>query len=156
MYVTVGCILAMGAVSFILPLIATEAPATAEQDSLPPADPTRMTLSYVRSNQDGTLPERIVMHVVSPTEVHGAQLVAPCTEAAYVTAVFDPATQEATRLVGGRLTREGGQAPQAFITLVPDTRKLEIRVGDPASAPIETHDAPPAPWRIYDFDFGEF
>jgi hypothetical protein len=154
MYAALACILAMGAASFFLPLLATsDAPDQAEAP--PPMDPTGMTLSYIRSNQDGTLPERIVMHVVSPTEVHVAKMVAPCTDAAYVTAVFDPATQEATRLVGGRLTRQSSQNPQAFVTLT-GARKLEVRLGDPAGEPVEVHDAPLAPWRIYDFDFGEY
>jgi hypothetical protein len=128
---------------------ATPAAATAE-------NPIGTTLTYTRSNQDGTKPERILVHFVSPTEVHVAKMVAPCTDAAYVTAAFDPATKEATRLVGGRLTREGTQSPQAFLDLDPKTRKLTVRLGDPASQPVETHNAPPAPWRMYDFDLAEF
>jgi hypothetical protein len=128
---------------------ATPAAITAE-------NPVGTTLTYTRSNQDGTKPERILVHIVSPTELHVAKMVAPCTDAAYVTAVFDPATKEATRLVGGRLTRESTQSPQAWLDLDPKTRKLTVRLGDPSSAPVETHDAPPAPWRMYDFDLAEF
>jgi hypothetical protein len=129
-------------------------PATAET-AQPATLPNGATLSYIRSNRDGTLPEHINVHIVSPTEVHVTKMVSPCTDAAYVTATFDPATQEATRLVGGRLQKDGTQLPQAWLTLTPE-RRLEVRIGDPASAPDETHLAPPAPWRIYDFDLAEF
>jgi hypothetical protein len=33
---------------------------------------------------------------------------------------------------------------------------MEVRFGDPASEPAEKHTAPPAPWRMYDFDLAEF
>lgn len=155
-YFALGCLLAIALTSFVLPLLpASERTGLVEAEAAAP-DPTGMTLAYIRSNQDGSMPERIVMHVVSPTEVHVAKMVAPCTDAAYVTGVFDPATGEATTLVGGRLTREGTQNPQAFVTLAPETRKLEVRLGDPAAVPAEVHDAPMAPWRIYDFDLAEF
>ena len=154
--IALGCLLAMAVVSFALPLTPASSPPAVAQVAPPPRDPTGATLSYIRSNQDGTLPERVIVHVVSPTEVHVAKMVAPCTDAAYVTAVFDPATQEATRLVGGRLTRESTQSPQVFLDFTAATRTLDVRFGDPASAPVETHPAPPAPWRMYDFDLAEF
>jgi hypothetical protein len=119
-------------------------------------NPIGTTFSYTRSNHDGTKPEHIFVHTVSPTELHVAKMVDPCTDAAYVTAQFDPATKEATRLVGGRLTRNGKQDPQAYLDLDPRTRKLTVRLGDPSSQPVETHTAPPAPWRMYDFDLAEF
>jgi hypothetical protein len=135
---------------------AAEAPAPEPTAAAKPSTlPNGTTLTYTRSNQDGTLPETIVVHVLNTTQIHVAKMVDRCKDAAYVTAQFDPATQEATNLVGGRLQRDSTQLPQAFIE-VDAQRKLNVRVGDPASAPIETHDAPPAPWRIYDFDFAEF
>lgn len=155
-YAALGCMIVMAASSFALPLIATQKAASAAQPAAPPPDPTGTTLAYIRSNQDSTQPEFIFMHVVSPTEIHVAKMVSPCTDAAYVTAVFDPATREATQLIGGRLNREGGQMPQAWLTFLPATRKLEVRFGDPSSKPAEIHDAPPAPWRMYDFDLAEF
>lgn len=127
----------------------TSAPASAE-------NPIGTTLTYTRSNQDGTKPERILVHIVSLTELHVAKMVEACTDAAYVTATFDPATKEAARLVGGRLTRDGKQDPQAFLDFDTKTRKLAVRLGDPSSQPAETHNAPPAPWRMYDFDLAEF
>jgi hypothetical protein len=119
-------------------------------------NPIGTTLTYMRSNQDGTKPEHILVHIVSPTELRVAKMVDRCTDAAYVTATFDPATKEATRLVGGRLTRQSTQSPQAWLDLDPKTRKLTVRLGDPSSPPAETHDAPSAPWRMYDFDLAEF
>lgn len=121
-----------------------------------PAHPPGTTLHYTRSNQDGALAERVLVHVVSPTELAVAKMVAPCTDAALVTARFDPRTGEVTHLVGGRLQRDGTQLPQAFLTFDADARRLDVRMGDEASDPIESPDAPPAPWRMYDFDLAEF
>lgn len=155
--IALGCLLAMAAVSFALPLVPANTPqAIAQVAPAPAPDATGMTLSYIRSNQDGTLPERVIVHVVSPTEVHVAKMVSPCTDAAYVTAAFDPVSREAKRLVGGRLTRASTQNPQVFLDFTAATRTLDVRFGDPASAPVETHPAPPTPWRMYDFDLAEF
>lgn len=155
-YAALGCMIAMAALSFSLPLLASQQTSAAAEPAPPPYDPTGTTLAYIRSNQDGSEPEFIYMHAVSPTEVHVAKMVAPCTSAAYVTGVFDPATREANLLVGGRLNREGGQSPQVWLNFLPETRGMEVRFGDPASEPVEEHDAPIAPWRMYDFDLSEF
>lgn len=155
-YAALGCMIVMAAGSFALPLLAVQEKPQAAKAPPAPIDPTGTTLTYVRSNQDGTLPEFVYVHPVSPTEVHVAKMVAPCTDAAYVTGKFDPATHEAIQLIGGRLNREGGQTPQIWLDFIAATRKMEVRAGDPKSDPIETHDAPPAPWRMYDFDLAEF
>jgi hypothetical protein len=120
------------------------------------SNPDGTTLSYTRSNQDGTKPERVLVHIVSSTELHVAKMVETCTDAAYVTAVFDPRTREATELVGGRLTRDGKQDPQTQLSLDPKTRKLTVSLGEPLEPPTAILDAPPAPWRMYDFDLAEF
>lgn len=130
---------------------ATDA-ALAPQPALPPGT----TLHYTRSNQDGDLPERVLVHVVSPTELAVAKMVEPCTDAALVTARFDPRTGEVIRLVGGRLQRDATQSPQAFIDFDPQARRLDVRLGDEKSEPVETPAAPPSPWRMYDFDLAEF
>jgi hypothetical protein len=122
----------------------------------PGPNPPGTTLSYTRSNQDGTKPERVYVHVVSPMELHVAKMVKPCTDAAYVTAVFDPVFREVARMVGGRLKRDGTQDPQAFLDLDRNTRTFSVRFGDPESKPVETLAAPQAPWRMYDFDLAEF
>ena len=155
-YGALGCMIVMAAGSFALPLLAVQERTQKVEAPPAPIDPTGTTLSYIRSNQDGTLPEFVYVHVVSPTEVHVAKMVSPCTDAAYVTGLFDPTTHEATHLVGGRLNREGGQTPQVWLTFLPATRKMEVRF-NAADAPVaEAHDAPPAPWRMYDFDLAEF
>lgn len=119
-------------------------------------NPDGATLSYTRSNQDGTKPERVLVHIVSGTELHVAKMVERCTDAAYVTAKFDTDTGEASQLVGGRLKRDGTQEPQAWLDFDKATRKITVRLGDPKSKPSQTLAAPPGPWRMYDFDLAEF
>ena len=175
--IAITCFIALGALSFTLPLLAQEnlptfavppdGAYTPPPANAPPAEitdgqplsgenPIGTTLIYTRSNQDGAKLERVIVHIVSLAELHVAKMVAPCTDAAYVSAIIDPTTHETTRLTGGRLQRDGTQLPQAWLTFDPKTRKLAIRLGK-ADAPIsETHDAPPAPWRMYDFDLAEF
>ena len=155
-YGALGCMLVMAAGTFALPLLAVQENTQKVEAPPAPIDPTGTTLSYIRSNQDGTLPEFVYVHAVSPTEVHVAKMVSPCTDAAYVTGVFDPVTHEATQLVGGRLNRESGQTPQVWLTFLPETRKMEVRFGAPDATIEEEHVAPVAPWRMYDFDLAEF
>jgi hypothetical protein len=114
------------------------------------------TFFYTRSNQDGSKPERVTVHIARPNELHVAKSVSPCTDAAYVTATFDVSTREATRMVGGRLRRDLTQDPQAFLELDPASRRLLVRFGDPASPSPESFEAPVAPWRMYDFDLADF
>jgi hypothetical protein len=177
--IAVACFIALGALSFALPMLASAQPprptfpVPEDGPSTPPVvkpppivitdnqplsgeNPIGATLFYTRSNQDGSKPERIIVHIVSSTELHVAKMVAPCTDAAYVTAIIDPMSHETTRLVGGRLRRDGTQLPQAWLTFDPKTRKLTVRLGKPDAAVSETHDAPPAPWRMYDFDLAEY
>lgn len=151
-----SCFLVMAGFSFVLPLLSVEQRSVAASPAgPPPAHAIGTTLSYIRSNQSGTEPETVLIHIPAPNEIHVAKMVAACTDAAYVTAIVDPATNEATALVGGRLQRDGTQLPQAFLTLNP-ARKLIVRFGAADAAPAETPDAPPAPWRMYDFDLAEF
>ncbi len=162
---SVGCFIALALLSFLLPLAARENPATGSAGvvSIAPATyhPVGTTLSYIRSNQDGSLPERILVHVVGPRELHVAKMVDACKDAALVTANFSepasiPIATEATGLVGGRLQRDGTQLPQAWLDLVTgDKRTLNVHLGAADAEPI-VFDAPPAPWRVYDFDLAEF
>lgn len=114
------------------------------------------TLHYLRSNSDGSLPERVLVHIVSRSELAVAKMVAPCTSAALVTAQFDGATGEALRMTGGRLGRTGQQQPQAWLIFDPEERQLLVSFGGPDGAHAESLSAPPAPWRMYDFDLAEF
>ena len=163
--ISVGCFIALALLSFFLPLAAREEPNAAGADAALAAPatfhPTGTTLSYVRSNQDGSMPERILVHVVGPRELHVAKMVDACKDAAYVAATFGesaagPAAIEALGLVGGRLQRDATQLPQAWLDIATTpTRTLNVRLGDAKTEPV-VFDAPPAPWRMYDFDLAEF
>ncbi|RYZ06571.1 MAG: hypothetical protein EON61_13770 [Alphaproteobacteria bacterium] len=151
-----SCLLVMAGFSFVLPVLSVEHSATAEAPAgPPPIHAVGTTLRYIRSNQSGTEPETILVHIPAPNRIHVVKMVAPCTDAAYVTATVDPAANEVTELVGGRLQQDSAQLPQAFLTL-DASRKLIVRFGDATSEPAEMPDAPPAPWRMYDFDLAEF
>ncbi|MBK8837976.1 MAG: hypothetical protein IPO30_04560 [Hyphomonadaceae bacterium] len=154
LFAALACLLVMASLSFALPLLPADKTATATPPGPPPVHAVGTTLTYIRSNQNGSKPEHILIHIPAPNTLHVAKMVAPCTDAAYVTATLDPATGEATTLIGGRLQKDATQLPQAFLTLDP-ARKLAVRIGDPAADPAEAPDAPPAPWRMYDFDLAE-
>ena len=156
LFAALGCLITMALLSFALPVMTVQQSATAEAPAgPPPVHAVGTTLSYVRSNQSGTQPETILVHIPAAESIHVAKMAAACTDAAYVTAKVDPAAGEVTELVGGRLQRDSTQLPQAFLAL-DASRKLVLRLGDAAAEPLETPDAPPAPWRMYDFDLAEF
>lgn len=163
---SVGCFIAMAVLSFILPF-APQPAMPGEQSTAatapPPAQyhPVGTTLSYIRSNQDGSMPERIVVHIPNETELHVAKMVDACKDAAFVTARFGDRVAgavmtEAQGLVGGRLQRDGTQLPQAWLDLsAGPARTLNVRLGAIDAEPV-VFDAPPGPWRMYDFDMAEF
>jgi len=147
------------AVVFLLAACTTGSDSSREQPAKASAPPTGATLHYTRSNWDGSHPERILVHIASPTELAVAKMVGPCTDAALVTGEFDADTGEALWLTGGRLGRDGAQVPQLYLTPAHDAasgKRLDIRFGDPAGPVQFSLPAPPSPWRIYDFDFAEF
>lgn len=152
-----GCLLTMAIVSFALPLMAQEDKliATSSGPAITWEHDPGTTLSYVRSNQNGSKPERILVHVAAPDELHVAKMVAPCTDAAYVTAKFFRPGDAVSQLVGGRLQRDSSQLPQAWLD-AQAPGELLVRLGDPAAKPAETHAMPIKPWRMYDFDLAEF
>lgn len=122
-------------------------------DSRPAGD----ILHYVRSNTDGTMPESISVYQVSPTEVEVFKRVQPCTPAALVTARFDPASDEAVSLIGGRLSRDGRQAAFAWLNHDPDAGTIDVNFEGPDGVPVEMKQLPGSgPWRLYDFDFADF
>jgi hypothetical protein len=163
--ISVGCLIATAVLSFFLPVLPRQpAPgeAQAATSTLPPSTyhPVGTTLAYIRSNQDGSLPERIYVHIPNPGELHVAKMVDACKDAAFVIArigerAADPVTTELPGLVGGQLQRDATQAPQAWLDLNETSRTLAVRLGDPKAAPV-TFDAPSGPWRMYDFDLAEF
>lgn len=117
------------------------------------ADPVGRTATYVRSNQDGTMPERIYIHRESRARVAVSKQVDRCTNAAYVTAQFDLTRGEASQLVGGRLTRESTQ--DAFATFDANLNDRVITVDVPQANVHERLEQIPAPYRVYDFDLAD-
>ncbi len=116
-----------------------------------PAEPPEPVLHYVRSNSDGSEPERIVVHAASPTAIEVFKAKSRCTNAAYVTAELD-ASGQARRLVGGNVTRELTQ--QRFAWLNDENGQLVARLGAPDAPPQFT--VPVASrWVMYDFDFAD-
>ena len=165
--ISVGCLIATAALSFLLPVVPRQSESDAARASASAAPaaratyhPVGTTLAYIRSNQDGSKPERIFVHIPRPNELHVAKMVDACKDAAYVTARIGERTDDAVStempgLVGGRLQRDGTQLPQAWLDLAGAPRTLAVRLGAQNAAPV-TFDAPPAPWRMYDFDLAEF
>ena len=109
--------------------------------------------TYIRSDQDGSEVEEIVIRSPAPGEVHVLKMREPCTSAAYVTARLDPETGQAASLVGGRLRRDGGQLPQA--TLWRDRSGMLVATspsGEQLFEPVRVSDR----WMLYDFDFSDW
>lgn len=108
---------------------------------------------YVRSNQDGSLPERIYQYRASETRLEVGKMVSDCTNAAFVTAELDLARGQPRELVGGRLGRDLNQEAFAWLTYDPNARQLHARI---PRAEIDTRVAVDGePWIIYDFDLSE-
>lgn len=119
-----------------------------------PAADLRPVHHYRRTNGDGSEAEDIYVFVEAPGRVAVMKEKSPCTNAAYVTATIDPASGQATALVGGRLTRESTQLPFAWLTTTADGTRVQARIGSREAAP--THElAVTPPWRVYDFDFAD-
>jgi hypothetical protein len=110
------------------------------------------TWHYTRSNDDGSRPEAVHVHVPAQGEVAVMKAVERCTRAALVTARIDPASGQASELVGGQLGRDGRQ--QAFAWFKEDdTNQITARAALPEgelklATPVGTR-----PWHLYDFDF---
>lgn len=116
-----------------------------------PAPSVGRLYTYVRSNHDGSLPERIYMYRADETRLEVGKVVSRCGNAAFVTADLDLATNQARELVGGRIAADGSQAPFAWLTF--EDGALHARV--PAMqldvrTPVEH-----TPWRMYDFDLAD-
>ncbi|WP_017668932.1 hypothetical protein [Sandarakinorhabdus sp. AAP62] len=118
----------------------------------PAAGQVGRTWHYSRSNGDGSLAEAVHVHVPAAGQLAVMKAQARCTQAALVTARIDPATGQASELVGGQLRRDGGQ--QAFAWFREDgSGQLTARAALPEGelklvTPVGTR-----PWHLYDFDF---
>ena len=107
---------------------------------------------YVRSNRDGSLPETILIYLPADDEVEVVKIVAPCTDAAYVTARIDPSVGSALRLVAGRLEKDGSQRRIGEMTYDPAERALQFTLG-PDGGVAGRLTGVDQPWHLYDFDF---
>jgi hypothetical protein len=131
----------------------SSAPAATPASAAGTVDPVGSTRFYVRSNQDGTMRENIIVHRESSTRVAVSKQVDRCTNAAYVTADFDLTRGEASALVGGRLTRELTQ--DGFATIAADLNNRTIDIDVPVANIDERLTGIGAPWRIFDFDLAD-
>lgn len=120
----------------------------------PPAAPAVGAFyHYVRSNQDGTAPEQIYQYRASVTALEVGKEVSRCTNAAFVTAVFDPARGQGASFVGGRLKSDLGQDQFAWLDYDAAARMLHARVpqaGIDARARVTGE-----PFILYDFDLAD-
>ena len=107
---------------------------------------------YVRTNRDGTLPERIVMFRRTATEIEVYKAVSLCNNAAYVTGIFDPATLEARTLHAGRVAKDGSQQRFGRLDYDPARRLVIARIDLPDGAIEDEVEVPDRPWHLYDFD----
>ena len=107
---------------------------------------------YVRSNRDGSLPETILIYLPAPDEVEVVKIVAPCTDAAYVTATIDPSIGSAASLVAGRLEKDGGQRRIGAMTYDKAARTLEFKLGPEGDLSGALNDVARS-WHLFDFDF---
>ncbi len=131
--------------------------ACAAAPETPSSRPAGDILHYVRSNTDGTMPESISVYQASPTEVEVFKRVRPCTPAALVTGKFDPVSDQALSLVGGRLAQDGTQAAFGWLKHVSAADVIEVNFDGPDGVAVETGQLPGSgPWRLYDFDFADF
>mgnify|MGYP001217056776 FL=1 len=129
--------------------LALSACATAPESS----SPVGRLYHYVRSNQDGSLPEQIYQYRASAARLEVGKMVSDCTNAAFVTADLDLARGQPRELVGGRLGRDLNQEAFAWLTYDAASRELHARI---PQAGIDTRvSVDGEPWIIYDFDLSE-
>jgi hypothetical protein len=118
-----------------------------------PASPVGRLYHYVRSNQDGALPEQIYLYRASEARVEVGKIVARCANAAFVTADLDLARGQGARYVGGRIGEDGSQQPFAYLDYNAQTRELHARV---EQAGVDQRAAVVGePFILYDFDLSD-
>lgn len=97
--------------------------------------------------------ETIYVYRASATRLEVGKMVDRCTNAAFVTADLDRERRQATRLVGGRIARDGSQEAFAWLDYDPATRQVHAQV---PPAGIDTRLAIESePWIMYDFDLSD-
>lgn len=133
-------------------LVLLPACATAPEPTPTASAPVGRLLTYLRSNQDGTLPETIYQYRASATHLEVGKEVSRCTNAAFVTADMDLERGVGLRFTGGRIARDATQEPFAWLTY--ENGQLHARV--PVANVEETVSVAGEPFIIYDFDLSDF
>lgn len=109
---------------------------------------------YVRTNVDGSDPEDVYVYRKTMDNLQVYKAKQKCTNAAFVTADLDLKNGYATKLVGGRLTRQGLQEKFAYLDYDPATKKISARIELEGREPLLASVAiEKEPWHLYDFDF---
>ena len=139
--------------------LALLSPAAAEAASGWKHDPARDRVGriyhYLRTNTDGSEPERVRVFRRTPGDLDVNKAIEPCTNAAYVTAALDLEAGEARSLTGGRLTRQGTQDPFAYLTIDAGGPRVSAHVELPGQALDDTAETGDRPRVVYDFDLAD-
>lgn len=127
-------------------------------DAEAPANyPAETILHYVRSNQDGSNPEKISVFLESPTRVAVFKRRSPGTDAALVLGHLDPSNHRAEMLIGGRLKPDGTQDPRAWLRHDLSKGTLSASFEGPDATPVEKLQLQGnSPWRMFDFDWADW
>jgi hypothetical protein len=137
--------------AFCVMACAAVADEVGKYDSDPARDHIGRIYNYVRSNRDGSEPEFVSVYRADRTHLEVYKHVRKCTNAALVTAVFDPVSALATELHGGRLQRDAKHVEFATLTWQPQKGTLTATIDDGGSPP-QVVDVPDVPFHVYDFD----
>jgi hypothetical protein len=117
------------------------------------AAPAGRIYHYLRSNIDGSEPERVSVFHREPLKLEVNKAVQKCTNSALVTADLDPVLPMAVRLVGGRLQPNAKHVEFAWLTYEPKSRRLTAKVAPPGQPPEEKSlELGEPPFHVFDFD----
>ncbi|MDF1769008.1 hypothetical protein [Maricaulis sp.] len=109
-------------------------------------------LYYERTNQDGSLDERITVYRASPTSLEVYKEAALCGNAALVTAELDLDTFSAHQLIGGRLLPEAEVMQFAFIEQNEAGDRMDMVVRLPDMEIRNEFEIASSHWHLFDFD----
>ncbi len=119
--------------------------------SAPPAPEAARIYHYLRSNQDGGLPENVWVYLPDATHVEVYKMVERCANAAYVTAVLDPERRQPVSFIGGRVARDGTQEQFAWL----DYANAALHARVPSANIDQQVNVGSEPWLLFDFDLGD-
>ena len=109
---------------------------------------------YVRTNVDGSNPEDVYVFRKKLDHIQVYKARQKCLNAAFVTADLDIKNGYATKIVGGRLTKQGLQEKFAFLDYDAPKKTINARIELEGREPLRASVAvDKEPWHLYDFDF---